>query len=238
MSTLSPLYNGYNARNAVIGTWVLVILSAILLYLNFVQYGIIQDAKIGNLDQAKVQANDTYKQVVVVILVIVFITTNILFSIWLNRAYGNIDRMGLHQSYRQPWVIWAWFVPFMNLYTPYEIMVEIYKQTQYARTEDTQRPKSVAFLGWWWFLFIVISIFSNLVSIFESETLEQIEMVTIAAIISILCLIGYYLFGIYVIRRIASEEQATYEYYEKNAYNSQFIQDTSNFENLDTENPV
>jgi len=54
---------------------------------------------------------------------IVLIVTVIVFLIWQHRAYKNLPPLGLPRpDFSSGWVVGSWFVPFLNLFRPYQIM--------------------------------------------------------------------------------------------------------------------
>ena len=62
--------------------------------------------------------------------VIVFIATAIVFLIWENRAYKNLSPLGVPRpDFSSGWVVGSWFVPFLNLIRPYEIVKYIWDKS-------------------------------------------------------------------------------------------------------------
>jgi hypothetical protein len=54
---------------------------------------------------------------------IAFIATAVMFLIWENRAYKNLPPLGVPRpDFSSGWVVGSWFVPFLNLIRPYEIV--------------------------------------------------------------------------------------------------------------------
>lgn len=84
----------------------------------------------------------------------VSIATGLLFLVWIYQAYLNLlvwKAEGLKYSERQ--AVWAFFVPFLNLFRPYQIMCEIWSGSEFhgTRTEEESRP----FIEFWWAFWIV-----------------------------------------------------------------------------------
>jgi hypothetical protein len=54
---------------------------------------------------------------------IILIVTVIVFLIWQHRAYNNLPPLGVPSpDFSSGWVVGSWFVPFLNLFRPYQIM--------------------------------------------------------------------------------------------------------------------
>lgn len=54
---------------------------------------------------------------------LIFIATVVVFLIWQHRAYNNLPPLGVPRpDFSSGWVIGSWFVPFLNLIRPYEIV--------------------------------------------------------------------------------------------------------------------
>jgi hypothetical protein len=59
-----------------------------------------------------------------------FISTLIMFLVWLHRAYSNLPSLGVpHPDFSSGWVIGSWFVPILNLFRPYQIVKYIWNKS-------------------------------------------------------------------------------------------------------------
>jgi len=57
----------------------------------------------------------------------VFIAAAVVFLFWQHRAYKNLPALGVPRpDFSSGWVIGSWFVPFLNLFRPYEIVKYIH----------------------------------------------------------------------------------------------------------------
>ncbi|OYT14315.1 MAG: hypothetical protein B6I19_00475 [Bacteroidetes bacterium 4572_114] len=52
-----------------------------------------------------------------------------LFLVWFYRAYENLSHRVNKVDHSKGWSIWAWFVPVISMYRPYNIMNELNKKT-------------------------------------------------------------------------------------------------------------
>lgn len=136
---------------------------------------------------------------------VVLITAFILFIRWLRRAYWNLHALGRPVEHSEGWAAGAWFVPFMNMFRPYSIVREVWRQTQLVAFEQVT-PHGL--LRAWWLLFIVHGIVSNVTSQMETKatTTEQLQSAAWGNAITALLMLGTALLTIQVVRRIASYE--------------------------------
>lgn len=97
----------------------------------------------------------------VYIAVFFTIVSVILFMLWFKRAYANlyfVDSSCL--SYKDGWTIGSWFVPVLNLYLPYKLMLDMFNGTNiYLRLEyaHSGRLKNT-FIYCSWFFYIICMI--------------------------------------------------------------------------------
>jgi hypothetical protein len=84
----------------------------------------------------------------------------ITFVIWTRRAYRNLPTVGAGQRFKPGWAVGGWFVPFLNLWRPKQIVNDIWRAsdpggppslhpTQY---EHTPVPRLITL---WWALLLV-----------------------------------------------------------------------------------
>jgi hypothetical protein len=76
------------------------------------------------------------------------------FIRWFRRAYHNLEKAGHATDYAEGWAAGAWFVPFVNLVRPFQMMREVWYKTQEAMPEEDS-PRSGHILGWWWATYLI-----------------------------------------------------------------------------------
>ena len=84
---------------------------------------------------------------------VVMLTTIILFLNWLYRARKNAGMTTWRQRWSPAWTIWAWFLPPVLLWFPYQIMADIWRAGR--RPDRRQGAASAALPGVWWALWIL-----------------------------------------------------------------------------------
>jgi hypothetical protein len=87
------------------------------------------------------------------LLLIVTFVSLVLFFMWFRRAYYNLRLIKGKTRYAAGWAVGAWFVPVVQLFMPYQIMHELFRDTKRALLETypncgKQLPKNL--VGLWW----------------------------------------------------------------------------------------
>jgi Domain of unknown function (DUF4328) len=106
------------------------------------------------------EASDTRQGVIGILQSIVFIVTGILILKWIHRANFNARHLGASKMEFTPgWSIGWYFIPFANLWKPYQAMKEIWKAS--SNPQDWNPQPTPSLLRWWWFFWIASQILSN-----------------------------------------------------------------------------
>ena len=84
--------------------------------------------------------------------------TIIFFLIWLFKAYRNLPALESRNLEFSPgWAVGWWFIPFANLVKPYQVMSELWRESDAdfdTRTFLSNQIGIPSIIGWWWGLFI------------------------------------------------------------------------------------
>lgn len=108
--------------------------------------------------------------VIASVKVIVYILTVIFFLIWLNRANKNLSALGVeNQEFSSGWAVGWWFIPFASLVKPYQVVREIWNESDPDINPEHNFLSGGAaadpgFMAWWWFFWITSNITANLSS--------------------------------------------------------------------------
>jgi hypothetical protein len=82
-----------------------------------------------------------------------------LLSLWTRRLYGNLRALGAQDlRFGEGWALGGWFVPFLNLVRPKQIVDDVWRASDPMRRPEEawdQRPLS-NLLHWWWFIWVVL----------------------------------------------------------------------------------
>lgn len=101
---------------------------------------------------------DTLDQLAVLIVVALLIT-GVVFLMWVFRARVNAEALGGADSQRRGrgWAVGGWICPIVNLWFPYQIMVDIY------RASSGRRSGGTGIIGVWWAAMVVNVVLDEIV---------------------------------------------------------------------------
>lgn len=89
------------------------------------------------------------------LLLVRFLTAGLLIT-WMYRTHVNLSALGHARLDSKPiWVIVSWFVPFMNLICPYQVMREIWQRSK-PQIDDSSEQDSGVLVAFWWAAWIAV----------------------------------------------------------------------------------
>ncbi|MFD9741661.1 DUF4328 domain-containing protein [Umezawaea sp. NPDC059074] len=113
-------------------------------------HGVVVDYLDGVPDVAEADLNaaDSLAAALGVLNVLVRIAAGVVFIVWLWRARRNSVALYGWEGHRREsvWVGWAWFVPVVNLWFPYQVVQDVYRPS-------TRLSGGV--VRWWWGVYLV-----------------------------------------------------------------------------------
>jgi hypothetical protein len=133
------------------------------------------------LAPGEAQANDVRHAGIGKLQVAAFILTAVCWLIWQARAYGNLRLVGTAKSrFTQGWSIGYWFVPFINLVRPYQIIADLWTRSESQNTERATVPSAPSAVSLWWGGYLVTAFVGRLVLSMsqDSTTIESLRTVT------------------------------------------------------------
>ena len=127
-------------------------------------------------------SNDSRQQLIGILQIVVYIATAATFLMWLSRSYKNLSALSSSPStYAPGWAIGAFFVPFLNLVRPFQIVRELWHRSDSSSTVATvwtksQKPPTPPIVGWWWGVWLVAGVLGQAVWRFSwrATTLQEI----------------------------------------------------------------
>jgi hypothetical protein len=164
MNLIRP--NEKRARTAILMIWVVLALEIISFLSSYLQYDLLISLSSGSsISNSEINANDIRERIIVILYFGVYLTSCITFIRWFRRAYFNLQLKTDYLSSSDNWVALSWFIPFICLYKPYQIMKEMYTKTNEILFEETNQTKAIttSYLGWWWGLWIISNIIGQVV---------------------------------------------------------------------------
>ena len=210
MESLKP--NGQRAKNAIILIWLVLVFEIVSLISGYFQYDLLRvSAMGGEISLDTITANETSEIVVGLLSAITYIISAVTFIQWFRRAYYNLHLKVNFLNYTEGWAAGCWFVPFINLYRPYQIMKELYEETDELLSKkgiSVNQTFSTTLLVWWWAFWIINNFVAQFVFRYtlKAESIDELTTSTIASMIGNLLGIPLALMAIKVIKDYSTVE--------------------------------
>lgn len=160
--------NSQRAKNAVYALAGICVLDIVSIIVSYFQYSLLLKIQ----QEGSVSEEEMFKQGIMNIIIgfvglVLVIITTILFLNWFRRAYSNLYKvgMGYRLEYSEKWSVWAWFVPIVSLYQPYQITIEIFRSIQEKIKElmsDYKMDNNTFIIGLWWAFYIISNLVANI----------------------------------------------------------------------------
>ena len=165
------------------------------------------------IDLGLLQMQDNINMAFGYIGIIMTIITVVFFIRWFRRAYNNLQSMHVPLSFSEGWAAGAWFVPFLNLVRPFQIMKEIWYETQRIYPHRFPGIQTSAMVGWWWTLYLAMNIGNNIVFRMgqSAQTLEDLTKFSFGSVIVALITFPAIYFAIALVKKISLWESIVYE---------------------------
>lgn len=214
---MNPLKNNAQRARAVsIIFIIMLVINVASIISNFMQLNLLKSLIAGNADTEAANANDIRVSALAIGNLVVLICTVVFFILWFRRAYNNLHlTQQVNLLYTEGWAAGAWFVPFLNLVRPYQIMDEIWNKTQEA-TKNLLSFKNSSLVGWWWAVYLISNVTTNIANrVFDdNSSYESLTSGTYAQIVSNAVKIISIVVTFIMIKRTAAMEAKLYESYE------------------------
>lgn len=203
------------AKLAAVFLLVLLAVTVVAVLSGLAQYRLIDRAFAGDITPGQADANDRRERIVGIVQFAAFVLAAIFFIRWFAAAYRQLPRLGAGARRFTPgWAIGAWFVPFLNLWRPKQIANDIWRGSDPTAPPGDQgtawQERPVApLVHWWWGLFLLSNVVSNLVvrAYRGADTLEEIRTASAVGVVSdALDLVALPL-AVPVVRRLAGRQR-------------------------------
>jgi hypothetical protein len=135
-------------RAVVVVFFSLIAVNIVAVWFSFLDLDLLDRIESGALvGDDEIDANDTRIGAIGIVQTLVYVACAIVFIRWLRAAYRHADVLAPGvRRYGHGWAIGAWFVPFLNLWRPKQIVNDVWKAG--AMPGDGRRPP-VLLLAWW-----------------------------------------------------------------------------------------
>jgi hypothetical protein len=215
MENLKP--NGQRAKIAIMLLWIVLTIEIISLLSDYLQYDLLQTvANGGQITTETATDNDLRQKIIGIIYLIVYVISGITFIRWFRRAYYNLHLKAETLSFTEGWAAGCWFVPIISLYRPYQIMKELYQETQTLLSKNDEnyvQNLNTNSIGWWWTLWIIASFLGQFIFRYslKAETIDELITTTVASIAASIIGIPLAIITVKVIKDYAEIEALLYE---------------------------
>jgi len=217
--------NDVRAKNAITLIWIVMGLEILTLGSNYMQYSLLQKIASGiEITAADATLNDTRVQLIAIVCLVAMVVSIITFIQWFRRAYYNLHQCADNLSHSEGWAAGSWFVPILNLFRPYQIMLELYSRTSTVLSKhDIQLKKylDTQFLGFWWTLWIINNFLGNytLKSSMKTESIDSMLNVCLVEMVGNIIMIVLSLITIRVIKDYSLNESLLFDLSKKTEEN-------------------
>ena len=116
-------YNGDRAKWILLLFYILLFITPVSAVFNYLEYALISGG--GIYDEGAAVQNDARQGILGLVQLAHYIITVVFFIMWFRRAYWNVHVISSNTQFTEGWAAGSWFVPFLNLVRPYQIMKEI-----------------------------------------------------------------------------------------------------------------
>ncbi len=211
MEALRP--NEQRAKTAIILIWIVMSIETISFISDCFQCSLLCSAANGlGISPEDASANDARQGLIAILYGIVYIVSVITFIMWFRRAYFNLHIKVDSLTRSEGWAAGCWFVPIASLWYPYQIMKELYIETENLLSKKIQfyTPQTkISTLGWWWTIWII----NNLVAQFafrysrNADDLDELIISTLASIFSAILGIPLAIITVNIIKKYSKLEK-------------------------------
>lgn len=155
------------------------------------QMELISRAGTTGITAVEAAANDSRQQVIGLLQIGLWLGTGVAFLIWLHHAHRNLPALGGRRlKYTPGWAVGWFFVPFLNLVRPLQVMTEVWHGSDPGGLERDEGPDgpvlrnqlgAPALVSAWWGLFLASNLLGNFaarMALTPNQTLDQIQFMS------------------------------------------------------------
>jgi hypothetical protein len=189
---VTPFSSGHlRAQLAVFFLVLCIVLDVIALVSGYSEIALLSKATAGQtITRVDALANDSQQFLIRLLQFLTFVITGVFFLMWIHRAHRNLPALGAHGlKYSPRWAVGGFFVPFLNIVRPFQVVREIWKASSpdlnVGDASSWQYSSTSALLGFWWGSWIA-SNFLGQVAVRISFRADSLGQVMIASRLNIL----------------------------------------------------
>ena len=172
-------------KYTVFALWALVVMSFVAILSDVMQLNLLENIRSITTEEA--DSNDQRVLIVEIIHVGIILIASVMVLVWKYKANENCHGFGAHEMRFTPgWAVGWNFVPFMNLFRPYQVMQEIWKVSSDPVKWQSQTGGTI--IQWWWATCVISMLigqaYSKIVmkNMFHDGGIRQLEQATTLSI--------------------------------------------------------
>jgi len=153
------------------------VISLVAIVSSLMQLNLLTNAQNGiTISTEEANLNDMRELVIALLAILLNIGSMITFIMWFRRGYYNLHTLNLNLKYSEGWAAGAWFVPFLNLARPVQIMSEMSNRSHELLTDAkliSKKNKLMTIIPIWWTIWILMMISGNIAArSMDSDTIN------------------------------------------------------------------
>jgi hypothetical protein len=110
-------------------------------------------------DYARLETAGIFQTIINLISLLLSITATVLFLVWVNRCYQNLEPLGKRPSFGKWLFGLSWFIPFVALVLPIFGIREIWNGYQKENGDNPRLWQGLEFVYLWWVLYVLYRLF-------------------------------------------------------------------------------
>jgi hypothetical protein len=174
---------------AILATAMLLVCASLLsvsIASGFWMLQLLKQAGSNGITRAQAEAFDDWNAIIGIAFLVAFVVSAITFICWFYRAYWNLKARGIIVDHPTLGAISYWFIPFLNLFRPYQIMKELAESSAFPSISATPLP------AFWWGTLILgsaIGQISAYIAMNPKLNIRDLEILTLVDILGKFCAI-------------------------------------------------
>lgn len=212
-----------------LATWTKVLLLANLVFSliaigsGILEVDLLSRAVSSDILDSEVSLNDLREQVIAILQFFVYASTAVAFLMWFSRVHKNLPSLGARElKYSSGWAVGGFFVPFLNLVRPLQVMREIWHGSDPAGVSResaadgrpiTNQLGTPALVVIWWVLFLISGLLDRIAlreSLGPGQTIEQLQALDYLVVCCDVVDMGTALVAFFLVSRITGWQAHRY----------------------------
>lgn len=194
-----------------------VVLLALSMLSGLLQVGLLNRAATVGISMNEALLNDARERVIGVLELILWIATAVAFMIWFHRVHKNLPALGGRGlKYSPGWAVGGFFVPFLNLFRPPQVMGEVWHGSDPSGLERDLGPDGPAIrnklaqpsqVSLWWGLYILAGLIAYAalrIALNPTPAIVDLMIMTWVEMLSDLVSIPSALLAIQLVKRVTA----------------------------------